>query len=121
MYETAANFLDLRYLPGGLNESHGPELARKLKVVLDRKLWVDMALVSNQPEGNLTDGLPKFRESIGLIDTKDGKIHILLQHVPRKDGVMIWKFSNRTVAQIPLLFEGQHHLYLSTLPLALHH
>lgn len=101
----AAKYLDLRYLPNGLGKKDGPWLARQLKIVLDRALWVDMDLVSNQPEGNLRDGLPDYRDTLGTIKAGKQNIAVLLQLIPRKDGVAIWKFSNRTVGKIPLLYE----------------
>ena len=45
-YEVAANFLDLRNLPQGWSPQEGPELAHRLKIILDRALWVDIDLVS---------------------------------------------------------------------------
>jgi MscS family membrane protein len=103
--EIAAEHLDLRYLPHGLTKKDGPRLARKLKIVLDRSLWLDMDMISNHPKGHQDDGLPSYRDSIGKIKVGKKTINILLQHVPRKDGLSIWKFSNRTVGQIPLLYE----------------
>jgi MscS family membrane protein len=95
-----------------LKKSDGPELARKLKIILDRSLWVDMALVSDSPHGHAKDGLPKYRDVLGVIETEEGTFNILLQKVPRKDGVKIWKFSNVTIAEIPELYEyfGYGHL-----------
>jgi MscS family membrane protein len=104
-YEQAAQYLDLRNLPRGMDKSQGPELARQLKIVFDRALWIDLELISNDPKGNLEDGLPSYRESLGLIKTPEKTVNILLQRVPRKDQVYIWKFSNRTVAEIPRLYE----------------
>lgn len=105
-FERAAKYLDLRNLPRWIDEGEGAELARKLKIVLDRTLWVDLEVVSTKAEGNVEDGLPKNRESLGLIKlkTSDGSVNILLQRIPREDGVPIWKFSNRTVAEIPELY-----------------
>ena len=105
--ETAAEYLDLRNLPHGLKKTDGPMLAKKLKIVLDRTLWVDLDLVSEHPKGHLNDGLPAYRDSLGKIKAGKKTISILLQHVPRKDGVLIWKFSNRTVGSVPLLYEYQ--------------
>src|SRR5678815_1049408 len=56
-YVQAAEYLDLRNLPPGLNESQGPELARELRIVLDRTLWIDMELLSTNPEGDSSDNL----------------------------------------------------------------
>jgi MscS family membrane protein len=111
-HERAAQYLDLRNLPRNLKKSDGPELARKLKIILDRSLWVDMALVSDSPHGHAEDGLPKYRDILGVIETDGGTFNLLIQRVPREDGVKIWKFSNVTIAQIPELYEyfGYGHL-----------
>ncbi len=105
-YERAAEYLDLSNLPRGFDKSQGPELARQLKIALDRAdFWIDLDLVSTNPEGQADDGLPLYRDSLGLIKTPKKTVDILLQRVPRKDGVLIWKVSNRTVAEIPLLYK----------------
>jgi len=108
-YEKAAQYLDLRNLRGRAAKKGGPELARKLKIVLDRALWVDPEEVSTDPCGQAKDGLPAYRDTLGRIETPKKTIDILLQYVPRDDGVLVWKFSNKTVGQIPLLWE--HHGY----------
>ncbi len=104
-FKDAAQYLDLRYLPKKLKGIPPEELARKLKIILDRALWIDMESISSDPAGDLNDNLPSYRERIGQVKTPRGMVDILLQRVPRKDGVKIWKFSNRTVAGIPLLYK----------------
>lgn len=101
--ETAAQYLDLRNLPAGYTRSQGPELAKQLKVVLDRALWVDLDLLSTDPKGHSDDGLPSYRDLVGQIDIGHRTVDILLQRVPRGDGIYIWKFSTRTVRDIPTL------------------
>lgn len=103
-YETAAEYLDLRNLPRGFSQSDGPELARQLKVVLDRALWVDMDTLSTDPKGHSDDGLPSYRDFVGRISLNDDKVEVLVQRVPRGDGVYIWKFSSETVRKIPQLY-----------------
>ncbi len=103
-FERAANYLDLRNLPAGLDEGQGPQLARQLKVVLDRVLWVDVDVLSRSPEGDPDDGLPSARDRIGRLAVRDRPYDILLQRVPRGDGVEIWKFAGATVAEIPGLY-----------------
>ena len=105
-YKQAAKFLDLRHLPPWMDESQGPNLARQLKILLDRTLRIDPELISADPDGNLADGQNSGLENIGRIKDKftDRSFSILLQHVPRDDGVYIWKFSNRTVADIPEMY-----------------
>src|SRR6476620_1752826 len=100
-YVQAAEYLDLRNLPSGLTESQGPELARQLRIVLDRTLWIDVELLSTNPEGEPSDNLPVVRERVGRIAAEGKTYDLLLQRVPRGDGVYIWKFSDATVAEIP--------------------
>ncbi|HKY71701.1 MAG TPA: mechanosensitive ion channel family protein [Nitrospira sp.] len=104
-YVQAAEYLDLRNLPAGLTESHGPELARQLWIILDRSLWIDQELLSTNPEGDQSDNLPVVRERVGRL-TAEGKTYdLLLQRVPRGDGVYIWKFADVTVAEISELYQ----------------
>ena len=103
-YVRAAEYLDLRSLPPGMTESQGPELARQLKIVLDRVLWIDPDLVSASPDGDENDTLPLMRDRVGKIAGSEKTHDILLQRVPRGDGVYIWKFAGATVADIPDLY-----------------
>ena len=98
-YEKAANYLDLRRIPGD-----GPTLARQLRIILSRTLWVDVEALSQEHAGRSNDGLPPYRDRLGTIDTKAGKVDILIQSVPREDGVTIWKIAGVTVAQMPDLY-----------------
>jgi MscS family membrane protein len=98
-YEKAANYLDLRRIPGD-----GPTVARQLQIILSRTLWVDVDVLSQEHAGRLNDGLPPYRDRLGTINTKAGKVDILLQSVPREDGVTIWKIAGVTVAQVPDLY-----------------
>lgn len=101
----AANYLDLRYLPGGLDASQGPRLARQLKIALDKVIWFDLEMVSDHPDGFPDDGIPADRDIIGRIKTPQKTVDIMMERVPRADGVSIWKISNQTVAEIPHLYE----------------
>lgn len=102
-FELAVKYMDLRNLPFSVGEADGLDLARKLLIIGDRSIILDYEAVSDEPEGHLDDGLPKFRDRITTIKTKEGPVDILMQRVPRGDGVYIWKLSNETVARIPAL------------------
>jgi MscS family membrane protein len=108
-YETAARFLDLRSIPRRDRGANGTDLARKLKVVLDRTLWVDLDLLSDDPRGHQEDGRPVNTDLVGQVPLGKTNIDVLLQRVPRGDGVLIWKVSSRTVREIPRLYD-QHGL-----------
>jgi MscS family membrane protein len=118
-FVTAAEYLDLRSLPSGYSKNDGPELAHHLKVILDRTLWVDMDTLSTEPNGHKDDGLPPHQDFMGRIPLQGEQIDVLLQQVPRGDGVYIWKFSSSTVRDIPRLYKEHGYgkwgekLYLS--------
>ncbi|MFQ5575129.1 MAG: hypothetical protein ACE5E0_05855, partial [Terriglobia bacterium] len=80
-YETAAEYLDLRRLPRGLHKSDGPALARQLKIIFDRTLWIDLDALSNNPKGHANDNLPAYRDRVGRIKTEKKTYDILLQRV----------------------------------------
>ncbi len=66
-------------------------------------MTIDFEELSDDPLGHLDDGLPKYRDRITTLKTKGGSVDILMQRVPRGDGVFVWKISNATVAIIPAL------------------
>ncbi len=90
-FERASQYLDLRYLPDSMDESQGPQLARQLKIALDKVLWFDLETVSAHPDGLTDDGLPPNRDVIGRIKTPEKTVDILMQRIPRGDGADIWK------------------------------
>ncbi len=108
-YARAAGYLDLGHLPVDEAARLGPTLARHLRVVLDQNLLLHPHDFSDQPEGLTNDGQPPNREVVGRIQTKIGAVTLLLEHVPREDGVPIWQFSAGTVARIPRLYDEFGH------------
>jgi len=107
-FERAAAYLDLRSLPAAQREERGPELARRLFVVLEQTLWLDPDALSEDPRGRPDDALPNGRDLVGTVDGPRGEIPIYLQRVPREgDGVPIWQIARATVARIPDLYQ-QH-------------
>lgn len=104
-HEQLMDFMDMRQVPKHIAEQ-GPELIRKLKIVAERIFWMGPENLSIEPGGHLDDGLPSYRDLVATIKTPDGPIDILMQRVPGdKKGVYIWKISNRTVVEIPRLYE----------------
>jgi MscS family membrane protein len=105
-FERAVNYLDLRNLPFTVEkELDGEALVRKLVIVAKRAMNIDIEDMSNDPKGHKDDGLPGYRDRITTLKTKNGPVDILMQRIPRGDGVSIWKISNATVALIPVLDE----------------
>jgi MscS family membrane protein len=74
-------------------------------MVLGKELFPDLEALSVNPKGDPNDGLAEGRDRIGRI-TGETKIYdLLLERVPREDGVSIWKVASATVAQVPKLHE----------------
>jgi MscS family membrane protein len=97
-YRLAAQYLDLRPIPANRREQRGPKLARELKVVLDRSLWVDVDALSDAPEGQRDDDLPARRDLVGEVATESGPVPIRLERVGNE-----WLISGSTVSRIPAL------------------
>jgi len=104
-YEQAVEYLDLRGVKKDPDWTPAA-LARALKTVLDRVLWIDLDALSDAPEGYTSDGLPASRDRVGKIDVPDkGKVDVLLQRVSRTDGAPVWKFAAPTVTMVPELWD----------------
>jgi MscS family membrane protein len=114
-YERAAEYLDFRYLPGWVAKIQHPYIARQFKIILDRALWIDPTDLSSDTTGQKEDGLPPYRDLLGHVEAGEKTIDILLQRVSREDGILIWKFSNATVAQIPRLYQEYGYGYLENI------
>ena len=92
------------YLESGLKPTERRELAQKLGIVLDRKLFTSLDRLSREPGGDLGDGLTN-RDRIGLVESPSGNVEIFLDRVPRGQGTFIWLFSSSTLQEIPRLYE----------------
>jgi MscS family membrane protein len=104
-YGRAAEYLDLRRLPAEDRE-RAPEIARQLRTALGRVLAVDFSTFSDRNDGFADDGLPAWQDELGVIETREGPVTLLLQRVPREgDGVRIWKISSDTVTRTEALYE----------------
>ena len=106
-YEHAVNYLDFRNLPFSSDKEqlsqNAPGFAKKLSIVARRAMSISIEDLSNDPLGHKDDGLPSYRDRVTTLKTKNGPVDILMQRIPRGDGVFIWKISNATVAIIPEL------------------
>ena len=98
-FARAAEYLDSR-----LALSERRELARKLWVVLDRRLVSDASRLSNRPDGDLDDGLTN-RDRMGAVDSESGGVDVFLDRVQRGSGDPIWLIAASTLREVPRLFD----------------
>jgi hypothetical protein len=80
-FERASQYLDLRYLPGWIDDRAGIQLARELKIALDKVLWFDLEAISAHPDGFSDDGRPSNRDIIGRIETPKKAVDILMHEL----------------------------------------
>jgi MscS family membrane protein len=124
-YEEAAVALDV---PNAL-AARRVELARRLREVLDQRLWVDLERLSPLAIGDTTDGDPQ-RDRVGEIAGAGGVVQPVTLRVVRDAAGRRWVFDAETVRRIdgwyealpdawvrgrlpaPLLREGPFDIYL---------
>ncbi len=101
-YDEAAKFLTLE----GDLAARGPELAKRLKAVLDHHLWIDPSALSPAAGGELQDGLGPDRERLGSVPGPGGRdepLRLLRRVEPDR---IRWVFSAGTVARIDTWYEA---------------
>ena len=100
----------MRYLDPKLAEEGAGELVRKLAVVWKQQRILDLSTVSDSPEGMQQDNLPPYRDLLGKLISTNGVVPLYLQRIPDGKGGKVWKVSNATVSQIPMLWDefGYH-------------
>jgi MscS family membrane protein len=82
-----------------------PRLARQLKAVLDRHLWIDLDRISGAISGDTADGLPPAIEQIGSVRAADGtQVAIRLTRMLMPNADPPWRFARSTVDRVPALY-----------------
>lgn len=105
-FTSAARHLDLAEAP----DADGPQLARRLKLVLDRYVWIDLDEVAPNAAGDTTDHLPTDVDLVASIRTPDGLVApIRMRRVTHAtaenpDAQPAWEFTRGTVERIPTLY-----------------
>ncbi|HMJ11011.1 MAG TPA: mechanosensitive ion channel domain-containing protein [Polyangiaceae bacterium] len=113
-HDHAARVLDLRNVPVSRRATDGPKLARELKIVLDRALWIAPDELSDSESGKPEDGA--LIEHLGDVHAGVKAVPINLTAVRRPDGTREWLFSAPTVARIPELYAAHANRWLDRLP-----
>lgn len=102
-YARAWRYLDLRNLPEDQRTANGPQLAKQLEEVLDRDPRFDVASLSRDAAGDLSDSLAANRELVDTF-TIDGKPRqLLLERTTLRSGLQVWLFAPESIWMIPKL------------------
>ena len=92
-------------LPAG-EEERGPELARRLRAVLERYVDVPLATLSGASEGNRQDGLPEGVDAMGSVpDGRGGEEPVFLVRLRDTSGQR-WAFSRQTVSRVDAWYDA---------------
>jgi len=96
----AAEYLDARHAP-----SQAQQLARQLKVILDRSLAGNLGFLSTRPEGELEDSTNPNRDLVGVVSSGGKKLEIHLDRVQRDKKPPMWLFATDTLRKVPEMYE----------------
>ncbi len=99
-YEQAAQYLDV---PAALR-ARAPELARRLRDVLDQRLWIVIGRVSPLSVGDTADG-NELVDRLGVIPGASGLPEPVLFRRFDGDRIRRWRFDQETVANIDGWYE----------------
>lgn len=103
-YSEAVHYLDFKEVNINIRGIPREEVAKTLKLILDRSLWVDLPKLSNNQIGFTDDGFIENRDLVGYIPLKDQKIPFFVQRIAREDGVLIWKVAGISLNHLPQLY-----------------
>lgn len=112
-YKNAADYLQMS---AARRQSQGPELARKLKVLMDRAFVGSLRSLSTRPEGSPDHGAID-QQTIGIFSSGDSDVPVMLVRIGDANSGKIWLFSSETLSKVPELYENlQSHQIEKELP-----
>ncbi|MGD0507499.1 MAG: mechanosensitive ion channel domain-containing protein [Terriglobales bacterium] len=115
-YKTAADYLQLS---AARRQSQGPDLAEKLKLLMDRAFVGSLRRLSTNSEGNIEYGTAD-QQTIGTFSYGDADVPVVLVRVADPNFGKIWLFSSDTLTKIPELYDTvEAHQVESKLPQSL--
>ena len=100
-YARACSYLDLRRLPHTARLKEGSKLAQQLAQILERDTHFDVADLSSDPNGSRTSGLGENRDRVDSFNEDGRTVNIELERVRFRSGLMVWLFSQDTMARVP--------------------
>jgi MscS family membrane protein len=101
-YKIAADYLQMS---SSRRESQGPELAKKLKGLMDRAYVGSLRRLSTSPEGNPENGI-NDQQTIGTFSNGDVDVPVVLVRINGGDAGKIWLFSAETMSKVPDLYDN---------------
>jgi small-conductance mechanosensitive channel len=109
----AAHLFNLALIPRQEQPEQGPELARKLHEIFNRRVWINWNNLPDRPDAmevigaqsNQTAGEPRRSLSIASLQLDDRSVTLRLSRLKAPDRPPLWLFSAQTVGNIDALYE----------------
>ena len=100
-FERAAEYFDFSAITEKSSDSAEARMVQKIEVVLNKYGSVSpVSIISNDPEGNINDGLRSILEQVGTVDLNSNTIPILLERIQRTTDEVIWLVSSGTTEKL---------------------
>ena len=96
---------DYMQMSAARRQSQGPDLAGKLKVVMDRAFVGHLGRISTRPEGDPDYGTPDL-QTVGIFSNGDLDVPVILVRVTDPNYGKIWLFSADTLSKVPELHDN---------------
>jgi MscS family membrane protein len=115
-YRTAADYLQMSAVR---RQSQGPDLAEKLKVLMDRAFVGSLRRLSTSSEGSPESGAPD-QQTIGMFSYGDADVPVVLVRIGDPNSGKVWLFSSETLSKVPELYDNlEAHQVENKLPQSL--
>lgn len=99
--------------------SQGPDMAGKLKVLMDRTFVGSIRRISTRPDGDPEFGTAD-QQTVGVFSTRDADVPVVLVRVTDPSAGKIWFFSADTLSKVPELYDNvEAHQVENKLPQSL--
>ncbi|MBX3227307.1 MAG: mechanosensitive ion channel [Labilithrix sp.] len=95
---------------GARNKEQAIERAQQLEYLLERRSWVNIDAISDDPKGTPEDG--DNIERIGVVRVAGGEFPIVLERT--RTNPPRWAFSAETLARVPAVYEERGPSWLET-------
>ena len=112
-YRSAADYLQMS---AARRQSQGPELAEKLKILMDRAFVGSLRQLGTRPGGSPESGVGE-PQTIGAFASGDVDVPVVLVRVADPNAGKVWLFSSETLSKVPELHDNlQAHQVEQKLP-----
>ena len=98
----AADYLQMS---AARRQSQGPDMAGKLKILMDRAFVGSIRRISTRPDGAPEAGTAD-QQTVGVFSTRDADVPVVLVRVNDPNAGKIWLFSADTLGKVPELYDN---------------